>query len=465
MTILAPKLPLGRNVDSDVVRSLQMLAEYINELALGGNGLAENLANNSSLVAAIAEGVDPTLDLTQPDQPTGFTVTGAFSTIMVEWDESQSSNFSYAEVLRHTSDDIGSSVVVGTTSSTIFSDQPFANSLSQTYYYWVRFISQNNVPGPYNATAGTPGSTADDPEYVLEVLSSNKWEPGANYVVDNIATPIIPDGKALTVQSITTGISGGTEPVWPAVIGNTVVDGGVTWELVADDVSLEALIKPALVDGSWAIALKEAFIADATITNAKIKNLAVDTAKITDLAVATAKIATAAITEAKIDDLAVTTAKIGTAAITTAKIGTAQVDTLTVAGSAITSNFVTLQSGSFTSNTSTWQVICSTPTYSSGIPAGTEVLITFTVELATLENPGEIHDIMRIVVNGSEVKRGTQRHNVSGGTFYGTVSHTLNYVYTMPGTSIQVYTSCISGGVAGQDVIQNGTLTITACKR
>jgi hypothetical protein len=92
--------------------------------------------------------------------------------------------------------------------------------------------------------------------------------------------------------------------------------------------------------------MKSAYIHDASITNAKIANLAVDSAKVADAAIVEAKIGTAAVTTAKIQDAAITTAKIGTAqigtahiidaTITEAKIGTAAVTTAKIQDAAIT---------------------------------------------------------------------------------------------------------------------------------
>jgi len=67
--------------------------------------------------------------------------------------------------------------------------------------------------------------------------------------------------------------------------------------------------------------IESANILDASITSAKIANLAVGTAQIADLSVTTAKIAALAVTSAKIGDLEVTTAKINDLAVTNAKIG------------------------------------------------------------------------------------------------------------------------------------------------
>lgn len=46
-----------------------------------------------------------------------------------------------------------------------------------------------------------------------------------NYVV-----PTVFNGYAYKSVAFTTGITGGAEPTWPTTIGNTVVDGGITWK-------------------------------------------------------------------------------------------------------------------------------------------------------------------------------------------------------------------------------------------
>ena len=72
--------------------------------------------------------------------------------------------------------------------------------------------------------------------------------------------------------------------------------------------------------------LRDAYIANGTITSAKIANAAITTAKIDNLAVTTAKIDNLAVKSAQIDNLAVTTGKIANLAV----------DTLQIAGNAVT---------------------------------------------------------------------------------------------------------------------------------
>lgn len=84
------------------------------------------------------------------------------------------------------------------------------------------------------------------------------------------------------------------------------------------------------------LAVHTAKINDLAVTTGKINDLAVTTAKIANLAVQTAQIANLAVTTGKIDDLAVTTAKIEDAAITTAKIEDAAITNAKIGDAEIT---------------------------------------------------------------------------------------------------------------------------------
>ncbi|MGN5354322.1 host specificity protein J [Ralstonia sp. L16] len=92
---------------------------------------------------------------------------------------------------------------------------------------------------------------------------------------------------------------------------------------------------PFVVQGGQ-VFMSSAFIADASITGAKIAYATIGTALIADAAITTAKIANASIGSAQIADAAITTAKIGNAAIGNAQIANAAVTTLSIAGEAVT---------------------------------------------------------------------------------------------------------------------------------
>lgn len=120
-------------------------------------------------------GYDPTADLTTPPQPTGVTATGAFASVILSWDGPPAGyiNHAYAEIWRADTNVIGESILIGTTSSTRFVD--FIGN-SATRYYWVRFVSQANVIGAYHGISGAVGTTAEDPELLLDALTGQITE-------------------------------------------------------------------------------------------------------------------------------------------------------------------------------------------------------------------------------------------------------------------------------------------------
>ena len=57
------------------------------------------------------------------------------------------------------------------------------------------------------------------------------WQPNKSYTLNQVCwTPSMPANTIAicTVQ----GVSGATEPDWPAIVGNTVTEGSVTWKII-----------------------------------------------------------------------------------------------------------------------------------------------------------------------------------------------------------------------------------------
>jgi hypothetical protein len=96
-------------------------------------------------------------DLTVPPQPTGLSAAGAWSNVILDWDPAPFSNYSYTELWRSDTDDLGAAVQVGTSVPNVFTD---SLGTGETKYYWIRFVSKAGVKGPFNATAGTVATTA-----------------------------------------------------------------------------------------------------------------------------------------------------------------------------------------------------------------------------------------------------------------------------------------------------------------
>ena len=171
-----------------------------------------------------------TIDQTPPPAATGLRADGALASIIVTWDKPVYGAHSHTEVWSSATDDIGTATLVGTSPSQIYVDVVGTGSVR---YYWIKWVSKFPVTGPFNKTSGTRGETGYDAQYLINVLSANP-PPGGTY------------NPLLYVQN---------DP-------NLVVDG-----------------VPIPV-GTYMTA---AYIANASITRAKIGLLAVDDARIASL--------------------------------------------------------------------------------------------------------------------------------------------------------------------------------------
>ena len=152
---------------------------------------------------------------------------------------------------------------VGSTPAAIFADDIVSSGT--TYYYWVRYISTDNVEGPFNATSG------------VAVAATNVNAITSTMITDDaITTP------KLATNSVTTAkIAAGTITADKAIIANA--------------------------------AIVTAQIADVQITTAKINTAAITTAKIADAQITNAKIGTAAVGTLSIRGNAVTVPQFATA--------------------------------------------------------------------------------------------------------------------------------------------------------
>lgn len=122
---------------------------------------------------AADDGYDPAADLTPPPAPQGFAATGLFSAVQLSWQLPSILNYAYTEIWRADTNSLGSAVRIATTPAALYSD--FIGN-SATKYYWIRFVTQANVVGPYNSTDGTVGTTSSDPAYILGLLTGQITE-------------------------------------------------------------------------------------------------------------------------------------------------------------------------------------------------------------------------------------------------------------------------------------------------
>jgi hypothetical protein len=155
---------------------IQRFARAVKNFLESGGLSLDTKAIASQIDRALRDYEEQTTDLTPPGPPENLVVTGLFDKIMLEWGPA-TGNVAYYEVFRNMVDDLGNAVMVSPRiGAAMWVDTPPDSSLSATYYYWVRAVSPAGIVGPFNAAAGTPGSTADDPAYVLEVLTGEITE-------------------------------------------------------------------------------------------------------------------------------------------------------------------------------------------------------------------------------------------------------------------------------------------------
>ena len=212
-------------------------------------------------VAAVAANPDGVV--AAPTVPLEFTVTPLFAKIMLQWAAAGYVGHAYTEIWRAQVDDLGQAVLVDREPFVLWVDESLpSNALGSRYFYWIRHVNANGVAGAFNAVAGTVASTDDDPEYLLQI-ATEKWRPTFNYGVSALAIPTVPNGYCYEV-TFDGGSSGATEPTWPTVIDQTVIDGGLTWRCKAL-FSFETFFKVALVDGTPRLTLSELFLADLVV--------------------------------------------------------------------------------------------------------------------------------------------------------------------------------------------------------
>jgi len=140
------------------------------------SGLAKQLAGNPFNPNAGAIDFGPPEenpgDLSVPPAPNALEASGAFTAILLNWEGMTATapygNHAFTEIWRSESNEIGGATLRATTNSFIYTDEV---GYGKTYYYWVRYVSTSNIPGPFNDTNGTKAETLESVEEVMTELS------------------------------------------------------------------------------------------------------------------------------------------------------------------------------------------------------------------------------------------------------------------------------------------------------
>ncbi|RME56704.1 hypothetical protein D6779_10100, partial [Candidatus Parcubacteria bacterium] len=165
-------------IQPDVKRILDGFRQAIIESSGNSSQLADQLVS-LGLATKTAGGKvkikQPPGDTTPPPPPTNLAASGAFNTIILTWTNPSISNLAYVEVWRSQTNDLATAVKVGATAAETYADVPTNTQQGVTYYYWVRAVSTAGVASPYNDTNGTAGTTANDPDFIRQLITSRTW--------------------------------------------------------------------------------------------------------------------------------------------------------------------------------------------------------------------------------------------------------------------------------------------------
>jgi len=194
MTMLPILRRLGANpTTADISREIEKVRLWMEAIGKAG-GLPTVRDLEGGAVTIPGSAVDGRTDdgetVGTPTTPQGLTATGLFAKIMLGWTPATYQGHSRTEIWRAEVDDLGQAVKVGEAwaPDQLYVDSTLTDTLtSKTYYYWIRFVNKINEPGAFNATAGTAASTADDPAYLLELLTG---EILSSHLHSSLSTPI-----------------------------------------------------------------------------------------------------------------------------------------------------------------------------------------------------------------------------------------------------------------------------------
>lgn len=260
-----------------------------------------------------------------PPAPTGFTVTPALGSVVLEWDKPNFAYFGYAEIFRGTTNNQAQALSVGKTTGWVYAD-PVGGDAAVTYFYWVRFVSVGGKVGPFNAVGGTAGAVSLDPAYLIDVLSA---EGDPNALLYEIKEPTVINGvpvppgiyvKSLYVAngSIST-LQLGNAAITDAKVASLSAAKVTFGEMSGDRIAVNSLNADRLTVASLSARL--AVITDAYVKTANIQDAAITNAKIADLSAE--KITAGVLNAARIGASSITADKLNVAALSaiTANIG------------------------------------------------------------------------------------------------------------------------------------------------
>ncbi|MGN5084969.1 phage tail tip fiber protein [Aeromonas sp. 31P] len=127
----------------------------------------------------------PTGVYDKPHAPVNVQASGAFHTVLVDWDGPTYRGHAHAEVWRAETDSLPAATLVGTTIANMFSD---AIGKGAKFYYWVRFVNGKDDHGPFQGEHGVVAETSRDVQDILDELQG-KIE--SSHLAQELLKPIL----------------------------------------------------------------------------------------------------------------------------------------------------------------------------------------------------------------------------------------------------------------------------------
>lgn len=524
---MKPGLP---SIDPKIDPNTRKLLEGLKEVAEVGEGKRGNLMDRNiklrdlldlglvkilgglrgGIVGADLQPVIKPPSLAVPPTPSNLVVTGGFASIFLNWDDPQTlyDNHSYTIIYRHDEDNVAEAQAVAQVAvGMLYADSDVTYGVD--YYYWIRFVSETDVKGPFNSPTGTVGRISEDPAELLERLN-NKITESELYddlnsrinLIDNPSNGLVVKTNALgtTTAQHGTSIAQLQFDVTPlkaqwtvkTQVGDLVggigfYNNGTTTQFYVA-ANTFAVYSPGATSMSFVVdagkvVMDGAFIKNLSVNTAALGLASVDTLNVKDAAISELKLANGSVTNLKIGNVIQSTNYVpgltgwhinklgnieahdiyarGDIRASSLQTGTAMVDTLNVNGEAITA--VRYGEGGSGSLASGSQVTAVTLT-SMSLPA-TVSGVLLTANVLAVATGSRCNVFVEFLRNGVLLK------SCNGGAIEDQpIVSTFNYFDTSPGTnptySLRLRAGPNSGGNgAGNFDYYTPSLTAHGAKR
>ena len=171
-----PNIPAVPATDNSALNNILSSMKLWMEKA-GGQGLSSFAKKSEMVQAGVMAPVDGSTvikpivgNMATPPVPKALSATGAMTNIFLTWDDPTDAyaNHCYTEIWASETDNFTNAVMVGQSAGFVFAHSVGEDS---TRYYWIRFVSTTGVQGPFNSVNGKKGNTAQNPAYLMDVLT------------------------------------------------------------------------------------------------------------------------------------------------------------------------------------------------------------------------------------------------------------------------------------------------------